>query len=177
MDLPVIQRSSVILMDVLGYSLEEIGNVTETTVPAIKAALHRARTRLRELAAQPDDTRLPPLAAADQVLLKTYVERFNARDFDAVRDMLARDVKLELVARLRLSGKSEVQNYFHNYDLNPTWHFTPATVEGRPAALVHDPKTTPYFVLLQWTENGLIGIRDFRYAPYVTEGARLTLLG
>ena len=176
MDLPVIQRSSVILMDVLGYSLDEISNVTETTVPAIKAALHRARARLRELAAQPDETRLPPLAPADQALLKTYVERFNARDFDAVRDMLARDVKLELVARLRANGKSEVQTYFHRYNLNPSWHLTPAIVEGRPAALVHDPATGPYFMLLQWTDDGLIVIRDFRYAPYVTEGARLTLL-
>jgi RNA polymerase sigma-70 factor (ECF subfamily) len=177
MALPVAQRSSVILMDVLGYSLDEISTVTDTTIPAVKAALHRGRQSLRELAARPDDTSLPVLAAADQARLAAYVERFNARDFDAVRDMLAGDVKLELVARLRLNGKSEVQNYFHNYDLNPTWQFTPAIVEGRPGALVHDPATAPYFVLLEWTTEGLIGIRDFRYATYVTEGVQLTLLG
>jgi RNA polymerase sigma-70 factor, ECF subfamily len=50
MRLPVAQRSSIILMDVLGYSLEEIRQVTELSVPAIKASLHRGRARLRELA-------------------------------------------------------------------------------------------------------------------------------
>ena len=50
MRLPVAQRSSVILMDVLGHSLEEIAIVLDGTVPAVKAALHRGRTRLRELA-------------------------------------------------------------------------------------------------------------------------------
>src|SRR5229473_8601610 len=41
MRLPVAQRSSVILMDVLGHSLEEVSTVLDTTVPAVKAALHR----------------------------------------------------------------------------------------------------------------------------------------
>src|SRR3984893_6221154 len=55
MRLPVAQRSSVILMDVLGHSLEEIAIVLDGTVPAVKAALHRGRNRLRELAGEPDD--------------------------------------------------------------------------------------------------------------------------
>src|SRR5262245_2277978 len=47
MRLPVAQRSSVILMDVLGYSLEEISSIIGSSVPAVKAALHRGRERLR----------------------------------------------------------------------------------------------------------------------------------
>jgi RNA polymerase sigma-70 factor (ECF subfamily) len=50
MELPVLQRSSVILKDVLGYSVQEIGTITDTTIPSVKAALNRGRTRLRELA-------------------------------------------------------------------------------------------------------------------------------
>src|SRR5215467_6738465 len=56
MRLPVAQRSSVILMDVLGYSTEEIGAIMDLTIPAVKAALHRGRARLREIAKEPDDT-------------------------------------------------------------------------------------------------------------------------
>src|SRR6202163_4439291 len=41
MRLPVAQRSSVILMDVLGYSLDEIGGVMDSSIPGVKAALHR----------------------------------------------------------------------------------------------------------------------------------------
>src|ERR1700710_866641 len=54
MRLPVAQRSSVILMDVLGYSLQEICEVMEFNLPAVKAALHRGRTRLSELANEPE---------------------------------------------------------------------------------------------------------------------------
>jgi hypothetical protein len=49
MRLPVAQRSSVILMDVLGCSLQEICEVMDFSLPAAKAALHRGRTQLREL--------------------------------------------------------------------------------------------------------------------------------
>jgi DNA-directed RNA polymerase specialized sigma24 family protein len=42
------QRSCVILKDVLDYSLDEIAAMLELSVSAVKAALHRGRTRLRE---------------------------------------------------------------------------------------------------------------------------------
>ena len=56
MRLPVAQRSCVILMDVLGYSLQEISDVIDSSIPAVKAALNRGRARLRELAQEPDDS-------------------------------------------------------------------------------------------------------------------------
>src|SRR5947199_3899115 len=96
MRLPVAQRSSIIMMDVLGYSLEEIGDVTAQSIPAVKAALHRGRTRLRELAQEGDDRPPPRLAEGERALLAAYVDRFNARDFDAVRDMLGAEVRLDL---------------------------------------------------------------------------------
>ncbi|MGZ3409299.1 MAG: sigma-70 family RNA polymerase sigma factor [Xanthobacteraceae bacterium] len=176
MSLPIAQRSSVILMDVLGYTLEEIGAVTDATIPGVKAALHRGRVRLRELSAMPTDRPLPALPDAERRRLSSYVERFNARDFDTLRDMLADDVRLELVAKLRLNGRANVGNYFTNYNRNPTWQFTPAIVEGRAAAFVRDPTTAPYFVLLDFTSDGLVNIRDFRFAPYATEGADVTML-
>ncbi len=39
MRLPVTQRSSVILMDVLGYTIQEISGMTANSVPSVKAAL------------------------------------------------------------------------------------------------------------------------------------------
>jgi DNA-directed RNA polymerase specialized sigma24 family protein len=41
--LPVLQRSTVLLKDVLDLSLDEIAQTTGTTLPAAKAALHRGR--------------------------------------------------------------------------------------------------------------------------------------
>src|SRR5690242_3527401 len=131
MRLPAAQRSSVILMDVLGYSLEEIGGVMDSSVPAVKAALHRGRARLRALAQEPDDAPLPRLAEPERSLLAAYVDRFNARDFDAIRDMLADEVRLELVARTRMNGSNEVRKYFHNYAQVEDWHLAAGLVDGR----------------------------------------------
>jgi RNA polymerase sigma-70 factor (ECF subfamily) len=179
MRLPVMQRSSVILMDVLGYSLDEIANITKSTVPAVKAALHRGRAQLRELAREPDDLPLPTLSEQERSRLLAYVDRFNARDFDAVRDMLAQDVHLELVDRSRMDGKDDVGRYFGNYSKVDDWRLALGFVDGRPAVLVFDPAAaspTPlYFVLLEWRGSGIAGIRDFRHARYAIEGARIAV--
>ena len=181
MRLPVAQRSSVILMDVLGYSLEEIAGVIGSSIPAIKAALHRGRARLRELAQTPDDLPLPVLAEAERSRLAAYIDRFNARDFDTIRDMLADEVRLELVSRLRRSGRGEVASYFHNYDRLADWHLIAGLVEGRPAVLVREPGSPSaapaYFVLLDWAGDKIVNIRDFRYARYAAEGAELFISG
>ena len=177
MRLPVAQRSSVILMDVLGHSLQEIAVVLDGTVPAVKAALHRGRNRLRELAAEPDDRPAPVLVAADRTRLAAYTARFNARDFDALRDLLADEVRVEVVNRTRLNGRGEAGRYFTNYGQSRDWQLVPGLVEGRPAVLVHDPDDPGgaplYFILLDWTGERLLKVRDFRYARYVTDGAEL----
>jgi RNA polymerase sigma-70 factor, ECF subfamily len=177
MRLPAAQRSSVILMDVLGYSLDEIRDVMDTSIPGIKAALHRGRARLRELAQEPDDRPPPALAEPERSRLAAYIERFNARDFDALRTMLADEVRLELVNKLRLNGRGEVGNYFHNYSKVTDWHLAPGLVDRRPAVLVHapgNPTARPdYFILLAWTGDSVATIRDFRFARYVTDGAEI----
>lgn len=177
MRLPLTQRCSVILMDVLGYSLQEIGSVTDHSIPAVKAALHRGRARLRELAHEPDDTPIPVLTESDRAQLAVYVDRFNARDFDAIRDMLADEVRLELVNKSRMTGRHEVARYFGNYALVRDWHLVPGLVDRRPAILVRnpgDPSGMPtYFILLEWAGGAIMNIRDFRHAPYVIDGAEM----
>src|SRR5262245_50192727 len=91
------QRSCVILKDVMGCSLAEISELRDATVGEIKAALHRGRTRLRELAQTIKADTPAPLDEQERELLARYVERFNARDFDAVRAMLADEVRLDLI--------------------------------------------------------------------------------
>jgi RNA polymerase sigma-70 factor (ECF subfamily) len=168
-------------MDVLSYSLNDVGSVMGTSIPAVKAALHRGRKRLRELAKEPEDLQLPVLSEPERSLLAAYVEQFNARDFDAVRDMLAEEVRLELVNRTRMKGRAEVGRYFHNYSAVDDWHFVPGLVDRRPALLVCDPRDSSaapaYFVLLQWTGVKLTNIRDFRHARYVIEGAEVVTPG
>jgi RNA polymerase sigma-70 factor (ECF subfamily) len=178
MRLPVAQRSSVILKDVLGYSLDEVGGITGSSLAAVKAALHRGRERLRAAMEEPDDRPPPALGQAERARLSAYVERFNARDFDTLRDMLAEDVQVELVTKTRLKGRAEVGGrYFGNYSRADDWHLAPGFIDRRPAIIArdpHDPARRPaYFILLRWTDGQVATIRDFRHAPYVIEAAEV----
>lgn len=165
------ERSCVVLMDVLDHTLQEIAEITGKTTLAVKSALHRGRTRLKEVAESPQD--LPPLDAGDLVLLDQYAQRFNARDFEGVRALLSEEVRLDLVGRVKLHGKTEVSGYVGRYATQDDWKFVPSVVEGQPAMVVIDPRDARlaplYFVLLR-LEGGLIArIRDFRYARYAND--------
>lgn len=180
MRLPPPQRSAVILKDVLGHSLEEICEITGVSVPSAKSALQRGRARLRELAHEPEEAPEPTLADADRSQLTMYVEHFNTRNFDTVRQMLAEDVQLDLVNRLRAKGRDQVGEYLHRYALAEQWRFAAGLVDGRPAMLVfdrHDPARWPaYFVALEFAEKGVVGIRDFLFARYALDGADIRAL-
>jgi RNA polymerase sigma-70 factor (ECF subfamily) len=177
MRLPLAQRSSIILTDVLGCSLQEVCAIMDYSLPALKAALYRGRTQLREIASEPDDAPAPALSETDRARLSAYVSRFNAHDFDAIRAMIADDVRLELVSKSRMRGKAEVSRYFGNYSAARDWRLSAGLVEGRPAILVFDPSTSgappKYFMLLSWSGDKVATIRDFRYAAYVMEGVDL----
>jgi RNA polymerase sigma-70 factor (ECF subfamily) len=180
MRLPVAQRSPVILMDVLGYSLEEIGGILGSSIPAVKAALHRGRQRLRDATDEPDDSPPPALSQADHARLSAYVDRFNARDFDAIRNMLADDVRLELVNKTHMRGRAEVERYFGNYETVHDWHLRLGFVDRRPVIIVFDPnypeRRPTYFVILQWTGDHIGTIRDFRHARYAIEAAEFAVV-
>jgi RNA polymerase sigma-70 factor, ECF subfamily len=174
MRLPRVQRSSVILMDVLGYSLNEIGEIMEASLPAVKSALHRGRTRLHELANEPEDFAPPTLSPTERTLLAAYIDRFNARDYDAVRAMLADEVRLDLVNRRQLRGRADVENYFTNYAKAEPRNLKLGFVDGRAAMLVYDaatPDVLAYFIVLDWSGSSVLHIRDFLYAPYALDGA------
>ncbi|MBO9709280.1 MAG: sigma-70 family RNA polymerase sigma factor [Caulobacter sp.] len=179
--LPALQRGSVILKDVLGHSLGEIATITEASEPAVKSALQRGRARLRELAAEAEDAGPPALSEPLRERLTAYVEGFRAGDFDAVRAMLADDVRLDLVATLHRRGKSEVGQYYGAYDAaRARWAYAAATVEGRPAMLVYERAVSmdapAYFVVLDFEGGQVVRVHDFLYARYAMEGAVVRLV-
>jgi RNA polymerase sigma-70 factor (ECF subfamily) len=179
MELPVSQRACVVLMDVLGYSLNEIGGITGATTAGIKADLHRGRQHLRDLAQRPDPVAAPSLGEPERARLALYVDRFNARDFAAVRDMLADDVELELVNAERRKGRRQVGTYFENYAGKPEWILHLGFVDGLPAILVTDtgkPSAAPRnFILLTWLDQRVARIRDFAHASYAVADAEIVV--
>jgi len=179
--LPELQRCAVILKDVLGHSIDEIAGVAGCSPAAAKSALQRGRVALRQLAQAPEDGRLPLMSDLDRRKIATYVHLFRSGDFDAIRAMLADDVKLDLVNRLRWEGREKIVPYFTRYARETKWRFALGAVEGRPAMLVFDGtgamESPAHFVLIDWSEGKIIAIRDFLFAPYVLEAMDWVRLG
>jgi len=179
--LPELQRCAVILKDVLGHSVDEIASIAGCSPAAAKSALQRGRGALRQLMQAPEDTRLPLMSDADRRKITAYVHLFRSGDFDAIRAMLADDVKLDLVNRLKLQGRDEIGRYFTRYAQETKWRFALGAVEGQPAMLVFDStgsmETPAHFVLIDWSESRIMEIRDFLFAPYVLEAIDWVRLG
>lgn len=179
--LPELQRCAVILKDVLGHSIEEIAGVADCSPAAAKSALQRGRVALRALAQAPQDTRLPLMSEADRRKIAAFVDHFQSGEFDAIRAMLADDIRLDLVNRLRLEGRERVRPYFTRYAEETRWRFVLGAVEGRPAMLVFDARGNmerpAHFVLIGWSGDVIVEIRDFLFAPYVLEAADWARLG
>jgi RNA polymerase sigma-70 factor (ECF subfamily) len=175
--LPAIQRSAVILKDVLGHSIDEVSAVTGMSEAAAKSALQRGRVRLRELAAETEEIAQPVLSDTMRFRLFAYVDSFKAGDFDAVRAMLAEDVKLDLIATLQRQGKSGVGEYYGAYAAAKHWAFSAGVVDGHAAMLVYDRRVTldqpAYFVALDFVNDQVHNIQDFLYGRYAMEGATI----
>ena len=116
----------------------------------------------------------PALPEADRQLLRRYVDLFNARDFDALRTMLAADVELDLVTRPHRRGAA-VGEYFTQYGRMTGWKARPGVVEGRPAVLMQqtgrEDARPDYFVLLDLSGQQVVAIQDFYYARYAIADA------
>ena len=135
---------------------------------------------MREFAEEPADVSPPTLSDGMRARLTTYVEGFKIGDFDTVRAMLADDVKLDLVAKLRKQGKSEVGEYYAAYAAAKQWAYAAGVVDGRAAMLVYDREislgTPAYFVALDFDGDLVVSIHDFLYARYAMDGVDLSPL-
>ena len=181
LQLPELQRCAVILKDVLGHSVEEVAAIADCSAAAAKSALQRGRAALRRLAQQPEDIRLPLMSGAEREKMATYVRLFQSGDFDGIRAVLADDVKLDLVNRLKLEGRKTVDRYFTRYAEETKWRFAFGAIEGRPAMLVFDAagamEKPAHFVLIDWRGDEIAAIRDFLFTPYAIEATDWVRLG
>jgi RNA polymerase sigma factor (sigma-70 family) len=174
-ELPILQRSVVILKDVLDEQLSEIAALLGLTVDAVKGHLARGRARLREITAQagpPLDVR--PASAA----VARYVALFNQQDWDGLRALLADDVKLVQSSYPPRAGSAEVGRFFTIYAKFEGVWLAPAWLEGREVIAVFadraDPKPS-YMMWLEWRDGCISFIHDYRYVRYVVADAELAL--
>ncbi len=174
-ELPTLQRSVVILKDVLDEPLIEIAALLDLTVDAVKAHLARGRAHLREINAH---ARPVPVARPASAAVARYVALFNQRDWDGLRAMLADDVKLHQPLHPLRVDRADVGLFFTLYAKIDGVSLVPAWLEGREVVAVFENRADPkpsYIMRLEWRDGQISFIHDYRYVRYVTTDAELTL--
>jgi RNA polymerase sigma-70 factor (ECF subfamily) len=170
--LPPKERACVLLKDVFDYTLEEIAELADTTVGGVKAALNRGRSKLAQHTKGPV---APPPPSPDFVkLLHLYVDRFNRRDWDGLRELIRADARLQVADAF--AGQMANSPYFRNYDrLAASWRLAAGQVDGESVvvSLWKDKEAwTPLsFVRLEVSDGRIVKIVDYAHCPWVFAAA------
>ena len=172
MGLPPKERACLLLKDVFDYTLEEIAELVDSTVGGVKAALNRARSKL---AALPQQTAAPREQDAEMSkLLNLYVERFNRRDWDGLRELIAADAQLRVVDKF--TGRVDQSPYFGNYERWPVpWRLAVGEVDGEPVIIIllreSNGAAAQRVVRLDLADGRITSIADYLHCPWVLSAA------
>jgi RNA polymerase sigma-70 factor, ECF subfamily len=180
--LPPKERACVLLKDVFDYSLEEISELFGSSVGAVKAALNRGRSKL---AALPDAPLSPPPAepAASPVsseLLQQYVERFNRRDWDGLRELISADARVRVADCF--AGRFDSAPYLGEYERATTpWRMAVGEVDGEPIIIVQqrdeEHRWTPRApVRLSVIDGRVARIADYCFCPWILPAASVVII-
>src|SRR6266481_1577301 len=139
--------------------------------------LFRSRARATVAAARPPAP--ATLHAEDRERLQRYADLFNARSWDALRAQFAEEARLDVVSRTQRRGPGAAQYYTRYAEIIEVEDLRaePGVVDGVPVIAIYRPASSPtpaYFVQVHWHKGRIALIRDFRYVPYIADGARFT---
>jgi RNA polymerase sigma-70 factor (ECF subfamily) len=170
-NLPPKERATVLLKDVFDYSLEEIAELVDSTVGGVKAALKRGRTKLAAMGAPTEE---PPRTASPELqrVLRLYVERFNRKDWDGLRELISADAQVRVCDAFE--GPLAKAPYFSNYArLSVPWKLTVGEVDGElvvVAMRLSGDAWVPWsFVRLDVSAQRIDRIVDYSHCPWVAE--------
>ena len=169
LNLPPKERACVLLKDVFEYSLEEIAELVDSTVGGVKAALNRGRSKLASSHNRSAALRLS--TSENKEILRLYVERFNRRDWDGLRELISADARL-LVAD-RFAGRVADAGYFGVYErMRQTWRLTLGEVDGEHTIILLNLRDGTWelegIVRLDITADGRIErIADYQHCPWI----------
>jgi RNA polymerase sigma-70 factor (ECF subfamily) len=174
--LPPMERACVLLKDVFDYSLEETATLVDSTVGGVKAALNRGRGKLAVL--PPAPPRRSPTPETEQ-LLRLYVERFNQRDWDGLRALIAADARLRVADRF--SGPLADSPYFGKWAaVRVPWLMAAGEVDGEPAVIIlqrlEDRWTPKSAIGLELRGDRVARIADFGHITWLFDAADDVLL-
>lgn len=176
--LPPKERACVLLKDVFDSTLEEIADLVDSTPGGVKAALNRGRSKLATMAKQKN---LPKKKQSNpSTLMLLYVERFNRRDWDGLRELIAADARLRVADKF--AGRLTESPYFGNYERRKVdWRLAVGQVDGEPVVLILSRNEGWWEALgvvrLEMTDHHIVGISDYSHCPWVLPAAASVLPG
>jgi RNA polymerase sigma-70 factor (ECF subfamily) len=176
--LPPKERACVLLKDVFDYSLEEIAELVDSTVGGVKAALHRGRSKLP---GSPGPEAARRERTADEMrLLHLYVELFNQRDWEGLRELIAADARLRVADKF--AGALAESSYFGNYSRWPVpWRLAVGEVEGEPVVIIfmeRDGGWKPESAArLEVIDQRITRIEDYLHCPWILSAAASFVAG
>jgi len=117
--------------------------------------------------------------AVDAERLQRYAHLFNAHDWDGLRALFGEETRLDVVSRYKRSGTSAANYYTQYAQIAPKEDLRAEAgwVDGVPAIAVFRPassKSPAYFIRMNWSNDGITQVRDFRYVPYIASEATFT---
>ena len=110
--LPARQRAVLILCEVLRWKASEVAELLETSVASVNSALQRARATL-EASELTQATTAPSVDAADDELLRRYVDAFEQYDMDALTTLIHEDATQSMPPfDLWLAGRDDILTWW-----------------------------------------------------------------
>jgi RNA polymerase sigma-70 factor (ECF subfamily) len=179
LNLPPKERACVLLKDVFEYSLEEIAELVDSTVGGVKAALNRGRSKLESLQGRPAAPRIS--TSENKQILQLYVDRFNNRDWDGLRELISADARL-LVAD-RYSGSFTAGGYLGVYSrMQVTWRLTLGEVDGEPSVILLNERNGEWGIegvvrLSIGTDGRVEHISDYQHCPWILTAGSIAVTG
>jgi RNA polymerase sigma-70 factor (TIGR02960 family) len=141
--LPPLQRSVLVLRDVLGFRNSDVAQILDTTEDAVASALKRARTgRRRKMpfgtAAEPPPA---PGSAAERELVDRLTVAYESGDLDTIVELMSDDVWLTMPPMpFEYQGRALAERFLRLVAFRPGRRFrvVPTRANGQPAFGFYD---------------------------------------
>lgn len=169
--LPPLQRSALILCEVLRWSAAEAGALLDLTAASINSALQRARKTMASHHSTPSRS-LPAYQSRDGLLDK-YVTAFESYDMDALVSLLRADAVLSMPPfNLWLTGPDDIKEWFLGQGIVcKGGRLVPVSVNGSPGYgnyhAVAPGLWEPFAIqVLETSGNKIVGHHNFLYPQW-----------
>ncbi|MFF7447461.1 MULTISPECIES: RNA polymerase subunit sigma-70 [unclassified Streptomyces] len=187
--LPPRQRAAVILRDVAGWSAEETADLLGASPASANSAVQRGRAALREaLPGRREEWSAGPPSAADQALLRRYMDAAARADIDAMIELVREDAVLTMPPNPFWFTTREALFAFVRPNLDPAspmfaghWRHLPVRANGQlaVAGYLRRPGTSVFRAqlidVLRVKEGRIAEITTFEPHLFAAFGLPMTL--